>query len=188
MSRKVYTLHVPKRLMGWLTTPCRTGTAHELTGEIPSLVPGTQQTPNKCFSQALEKMMSLGVKRKESSTSSASSSSNHFNSLNLIFFINIGCIFYLHGCQKDPTEKRASPWSMLFHPSLTGERYCLRWEKCSSQKLSNLSQWKAGIWTSVCCQTPLSFPLRHCLYWPCNPSENLSLAMSRAMTYPGDSF
>lgn len=186
MSRKLYAVHILKRLMGWLTSPCRTGTANELTGEILSVVP---KTPNKCFSHSLEKMMNLGVKRKVSSTSSASSSSNHFNSLNLISFINVGCVFYLPGCQKDPTEKRRSSlWSMLFHPSLTGERYCLRWEKCSSQKLSNLSQWKARIWTSVCCQNPLSFPLRHCLYWPCNPSENLSLAMSRAMTYPGDSF
>lgn len=158
MSRKVYTVHVPKRLVGWLTSPCRTGTANELTGEILSVVPGTQQTPNKCFSHALEKMMSLGVKRKVSSTSSASSSSNHFNSLNLISFINVGCVFYLPGCQKDPTEKRrSSPWSMLFHPSLTGERYCLRWEKCSSQKLSNLSQWKAGIWICLL-PKPTFFP------------------------------
>lgn len=47
-----------------------------------------------------------------------------------------------------PRKDYRSPSSMLFYFSLIWDSYCLGWEKCSSERLSNLTQWRAGIWTS----------------------------------------
>lgn len=135
--------------------------------EILSIVPGTERIlKNVSSPRRRERWWALRLKELDQILVLLVSGANYLNSLNPgSCLINAHTLSASLGWWEGPTEKRiSSPSPTLLYPSLPRERHCLRWEKCNSERVSHLPQWRAGIWTRLMPKLTFFSPGTLCLW------------------------